>query len=171
MAAIALEGMRFYAYHGFYKEEQILGNYYVVDLEVEAPIGHAGKSDDLGDTLNYETLYLIVEKEMQKPAKLLETVIDRIIGAVCFQFTHLDSLSVRIKKLNPPLDGQVAASVVHEKKNFKIQCARCKKSMVCYSNEHCWCYQKERVSPTGISKIRDQFGGTCLCNECLELYL
>lgn len=171
MAAIALEGMRFYAYHGFYEEEQIIGNYYLVDIDVEAPVAKAGKSDLLGDTLNYETLFFIVEKEMQKPSKLLETVVERIIASVTYQFSTLESIQVSIKKLHPPLDGEVAASVVREKRDFRQKCSRCKKAMVCYKNEHCWCLQKDRVSETNLLKIREQFGGSCLCGDCLELYL
>ena len=171
MATIALEGMQFYAYHGFYEEEQIIGNYYLVDIEVQAPIGKAGKSDILADTLNYETLYLIVEKEMQKPAKLLEAVIERIIQAVTFQFPNVEAISVTLKKKNPPLDGLVAASVVKESLNFKIACARCKKSLICYRNENCWCTQKNKISVASLEKIKEQFGGACLCNDCLDLYI
>ena len=34
MATIALEGMRFYAYHGYYEEERILGNEFILDVYV-----------------------------------------------------------------------------------------------------------------------------------------
>ncbi|MCA1747113.1 MAG: dihydroneopterin aldolase, partial [Bacteroidales bacterium] len=32
---IKIEGMEFYAFHGHYKEEQIVGNRFLVDLEME----------------------------------------------------------------------------------------------------------------------------------------
>ena len=34
MATIALEGMRFFAYHGYYEEERILGNEFILDVYV-----------------------------------------------------------------------------------------------------------------------------------------
>ena len=34
MSLIALEGMQFYAYHGVYDEEQIIGNNYVIDIYI-----------------------------------------------------------------------------------------------------------------------------------------
>ena len=39
MAVIALEGMRFFAYHGFYPEENIIGTNYVVDVYITADFG------------------------------------------------------------------------------------------------------------------------------------
>jgi len=36
MATIALEGMRFFSKIGFYEEERIIGNQFVVDVYIEA---------------------------------------------------------------------------------------------------------------------------------------
>jgi dihydroneopterin aldolase len=171
MALIALEGMQFYAYHGFYKEERIIGNHYLVDVSVEVPIGKAAETDALQDTLNYETIYLIVEKEMQKPSHLLEHVVENIIKALKFQFASIEKVEVKLKKLNPPLDGLVAASSVAESLDFRIKCSRCNKNMVCYNDNNCWCAQEPKVSVSTLEKIKSQFGNQCLCKECLGFYL
>lgn len=171
MAVIALEGMQFYAYHGFYEEERIIGNNYVVDVSVEAAVGKAGKSDALQDTLNYETIYLIVEREMQKPSHLLEHVVENIVSALKFQFTSIEKVNVKLKKLNPPLDGLVAASSVAESLDFRKKCARCNKKLVCYNDTNCWCAQEPNISSTNLEKIKSQYGNQCLCKECLDFYL
>lgn len=113
MAKIALEGMEFYAYHGFYEEEQIIGNQYLVDVYVETNISVAAATDDLYKTVNYETIYLICQAEMRKTAQLIETVAQRILSRLGSHFGKKASgVTVRIKKLNPPLGGKVACSYV-----------------------------------------------------------
>ena len=69
MSKVALEGMQFYAFHGFYEEEQLIGNYFVVDVYVDTNFMGAAQSDDLGGTVNYETIYFICRLEMKKTSK------------------------------------------------------------------------------------------------------
>ncbi|MDX5443432.1 MAG: dihydroneopterin aldolase, partial [Hymenobacteraceae bacterium] len=47
MGQIALEGMEFFAFHGFYDEEQKIGNKYGVDLYIKTDLHAAAESDDL----------------------------------------------------------------------------------------------------------------------------
>ena len=89
MALIALEDVRFFAYHGFYPEEQILGNDYRIDLYVEAQIMRAAKMDDLGSTVNYETLYFICHSEMKRTKTLIETVAQSIVDRVHQHFHNV----------------------------------------------------------------------------------
>ncbi len=42
MGKIIIEDMEFYAFHGHYKEEQIVGNRFLVDLEIETRPGTGG---------------------------------------------------------------------------------------------------------------------------------
>ena len=103
MATIALEGLRFYAYHGFYEEEQLLGTDFIVDVYVETDFSEAAEGDDLFSTVNYETLFLLCQIEMKKTTKLLETLAQRILDKIDNQFEDLQGIKVRIRKLNPPL--------------------------------------------------------------------
>ena len=112
MAMIALEGMHFYAYHGFYEEEQVIGNDYVVDVYIETVFTRAAVDDDLYQTINYETVYLICEAVMRKKSKLLEAVANLIALDIKHQFRNIKELKVRVKKLNPPLGGRVDAAFV-----------------------------------------------------------
>lgn len=123
MAIIALEGMRFYANHGYYEEERILGNEFILDVFVNANTMLAAVADELytppvGDgkvrptTVNYETIFLICQAEMRKPAKLLETVVERIAGRIMEHFENAEGVIVRVKKLHPPLAGRVDCSWV-----------------------------------------------------------
>ncbi|NUO02795.1 MAG: dihydroneopterin aldolase [Saprospiraceae bacterium] len=112
MATIALEGARFYAYHGFYEEEQILGCEYIVDVFVEADVDAAAEEDDLFATVNYETLYLICQVEMRKPSQLIETVGQRIMTRISDMFPNIFGAKLCIRKMNPPLGGRVGSSSI-----------------------------------------------------------
>jgi 7,8-dihydroneopterin aldolase/epimerase/oxygenase len=107
MGKIALEGMEFFAYHGCYKEEQIIGTRFTVDLEVECDTTLAEHSDHLGDTLNYAELYKLVKSEMMKKSHILENVCRRIVDVVRHTFPEVWSIRLKISKLNPPVGGKM----------------------------------------------------------------
>lgn len=112
MATIALEGMHFYAYHGYYEEERIIGANFVLDVIINANTTFAAKTDDLFKTVNYETVYFICQSEMRKTSNLIETVAQRIAIRIDNQFDQAQGVKVRLRKLNPPLDGPVDSASV-----------------------------------------------------------
>ena len=112
MAIIALEGMHFYAFHGFYEEEQIIGNNFILDVHVDTATLRAAMSDDLYQTVNYETIYLICQAEMKKPTQLLEALAQRIADRLEEYFETLSGVRVRVRKLGPPLGGVVDSAYV-----------------------------------------------------------
>lgn len=113
MAIIALEGMHFYAHHGFYEEERIIGNHYILDVYVNATVFHAAMTDDLYSTVNYETIYFLCQTEMKKPTKLLETLVQRMVDRLQEQFEgKVTGVKIRLTKRNPPLRGSVEKAYV-----------------------------------------------------------
>ncbi|MBZ0242030.1 MAG: dihydroneopterin aldolase, partial [Bacteroidales bacterium] len=55
MSVISIEGMEFFAYHGCFAEEQLIGTWFVVDLFMHVDTTAAEQSDKLQDTVNYMT--------------------------------------------------------------------------------------------------------------------
>lgn len=107
MAKIILENMEFHAFHGFLDHENELGNTFLVSISMEINTEKAGESDELHDTLNYQSVYNIVRYEMKIPSKLIEHVGQRILDAVFKEFQQIKELEVKLSKLNPPLGGKV----------------------------------------------------------------
>ncbi|OUJ75482.1 dihydroneopterin aldolase [Hymenobacter crusticola] len=105
MGQIALEGMEFFAFHGFYDEEQKIGNKYGVDLYIQTDLHAAGASDNLAQTVNYEVLYRLVAEEMAAPARLLEHLGHRVMDRILARFPHIHGVKVSVSKFNPPLGG------------------------------------------------------------------
>lgn len=107
MSTISIEQMEFYAYHGCFAEEQIIGTRFLVDLYLDTDTGKAELSDELGDTVNYQEVYLLVKKEMELKSKLLEHVGRRILNSIKDRFPQVTSASIKISKMNPPLGGKM----------------------------------------------------------------
>ncbi len=107
MGVIRIEDMEFYAFHGHYHEEQIVGSHFMVDVTIETDTDRAGKSDELRDTLNYQSAYLIIKREMEKTSNLLEHIATRILEALYAELTGISKASVRVSKLNPVMGGRI----------------------------------------------------------------
>jgi dihydroneopterin aldolase len=107
MGLIAVEGLQFYAHHGYYKEEQVLGGKYTVDIYMEVNFTEAATADDLKKTIDYEKVYILTKQEMSIHSKLIEHVCNRIAHSIKNQFTEIEKLKVRLSKYNPPLKGNV----------------------------------------------------------------
>lgn len=105
MGKIALEELEFFAKHGVHKEERIIGNRYRIDVEVEADLEKAAKSDKVEDTVDYGHLYKIVEREVNTPAKLLEHLAGNILTAILEEIPKVDSAKVMVYKYNAPIGG------------------------------------------------------------------
>ncbi len=108
MGKIILEEMEFYAFHGHYREEQIVGNRFLVDLELESDLSAPARSDRLDDAVNYQKAYQIIKEEMRiKKSHLLENIGKRILDALFEKMEGIDSATLRIRKMHPPLGGTV----------------------------------------------------------------
>jgi len=107
MGTIALEGMEFFAYHGCFQEEQIIGTTFLVDLEVDFDTSKSELSDHLEDTINYQTVYGLVHHEMEQKSQLLENVARRILDSLKSTFPEISDAGIKISKVNPPLGGKV----------------------------------------------------------------
>lgn len=105
MGKVALEGMEFFAYHGYYDEEQKMGNKYSVDVVVETDLTAAAQHDALAETINYELLYKIISGVMGRPSRLLESLNLQIIREVFQRFANANRVEVSMSKFNPPIGG------------------------------------------------------------------
>ncbi|KAA1036162.1 dihydroneopterin aldolase [Macrococcus equipercicus] len=105
MDKIFLQGMKFYAYHGVFEEENKLGQIFVVDVELSIDLTEACATDELETTVNYGEAYQLIEEEMKESSKLLEHVAGRIAKTLFAHYNRVVALSVRITKENPPIAG------------------------------------------------------------------
>jgi len=116
MGLIQIEGMEFYAFHGHYREEQIVGSRFLVDLTIEADTEKPAESDNLKDAVNYQQAYGIVKVQMGQKSHLLENIASRILDALYSEMQGIKRARVKVSKMNPPVGGKVnSVSVVIER--------------------------------------------------------
>ena len=120
MGKIIIEEMEFYAFHGHYQEEQIVGNRFLLDLEMEADLTAPANSDNLKDAVNYQLAYKIIKHEMRRTkSKLLENIGKRILDALFTEMEGLEKATIRIRKLNPPMGGPIKSVGIKMSRKLK----------------------------------------------------
>lgn len=104
---IEVNGIKLYAYHGCLEEEGKIGGNYTVDVSLETDFTQAAKDDTLSDTIDYVDINRIVKEEMAIRSKLIEHVGQRILDRIKDLFPNLKSVSVKVTKVCPPINGDV----------------------------------------------------------------
>lgn len=119
MGIINVNDIRIHTNHGCMVEEAKIGSDYRVDVRLKTDLSISEKTDDLNDTVDYVAVYNIVNQEMQKRAKLLEVVVDRIISRALEEHEAIEWIKVKVAKINPPIGGDVGSVSVKRKGSRK----------------------------------------------------
>ncbi|WP_409273003.1 dihydroneopterin aldolase [Neobacillus sp. SCS-31] len=119
MDKIYVNKMEFYGYHGVFPEETKLGQRFIVDLSVGLDLATAGKTDDLGASVNYADLYQVSKEVVEgKPYKLIEAVAETIASRILDEFSLVEETTVKVIKPDPPIRGHyesVAAEITRRR--------------------------------------------------------
>lgn len=103
---IQFRQLHFYAFHGVLPQEKVVGNHYLVDLDIHTDFTKACQSDQLEDTINYAAIYHCLDKVMQAPSQLLEHVIYEMASHLFESFSTIHKVRIGLYKSNPPMGGQ-----------------------------------------------------------------
>lgn len=116
MLTIALDEVRIYAYHGYFPEETIIGNEFIVDVSVQIPA--AAPVDDLAETVNYQGIFAVIQTVMAIPKPLLEEVVYDISAALRQRYPAIRRSTVSLRKVNPPMGASIRNSRVVLEKEY-----------------------------------------------------
>lgn len=102
MLTVSLHGIKIHALTGLYPEERILGNDFETDVDLWLP-----------DTLpwpyaDYTLIRDIVADVFSRPGLLLETLVMEMHTDLKAGFPFAEKVRVAIRKLHPPMPGEVA---------------------------------------------------------------
>jgi 7,8-dihydroneopterin aldolase/epimerase/oxygenase len=107
---IHINGIRAYGYVGFFPEEQILGQWFEVDLTIWTDLAAAGQSDELSQTYDYSSDLAKIQSLIQTVKyKLIEKLANEI-AAIVLTSPQVQQVRVRLTKPNPPIpnfSGQI----------------------------------------------------------------
>lgn len=103
MDCIQLTGIRCYGYVGYLPEEQVLGQWFEVDLTLWLDLAAAGESDDIADTLDYRSVIETVQ-QLVKTAKF--ALIEKLANAIAQSALNsepVQEVQVRLTKVAAPI--------------------------------------------------------------------
>jgi len=103
MDCIHLTGIRCYGYTGYLQEEQVLGQWFEVDLTLWLDLAPSGESDNIADTLDYRSAIETVQ-QLVKTSKfaLVEKLANAIADAI-LELAQVQQVQVRLSKLAAPI--------------------------------------------------------------------
>ena len=112
----------FYAHHGVMQEEHRIGGRYEIDVQMEVDFEAAARTDDLAKTVDYETVFKLVEELVTKNRFfLIEKLAYLITVAVLDRFEVVDEVEVTVRKPNPPVGGACdRAEAVYRQKRSRV---------------------------------------------------
>ncbi len=104
---IFIEGIKFHGYHGLTRMEREVGVRLSVDISVEMDLEGSGRTDKIGDTLDYRKVHRrVVELGTGSSHYLLESFAVAVIDDL-FEKFPLERISITVRKETPVLDGIV----------------------------------------------------------------
>jgi dihydroneopterin aldolase len=102
---IVLRGVRCLLRIGVTPEERRKPQDCRVDVELEADLAHAARTDDVRDTIDYAAVFDVVRNlARDEEFALLERFAGRLEEELR-RSTHAGALVIRVQKLRPPLPG------------------------------------------------------------------
>lgn len=100
---VLLRGLVCFGYHGVAPDETRLGQRFIIDLDLRLPLGEAGRTDDLGRTVDYAAVMADVQRIVEgPPLRLIEAVAERIAAHVLRTYP-VDAVRVRVRKPDAPI--------------------------------------------------------------------
>lgn len=116
MFTIQLSNLKFFAFHGVHEEERILGGEFEVNAELSFKEPNTVTSFD--QTIDYVKIYALIKRRMSVPTALLETVAQDLAENIYAIDNRIASVSINIKKTNPPIANFQGLVGVSFKKDF-----------------------------------------------------
>jgi dihydroneopterin aldolase len=119
---IVIKGLHCSVRVGVKKEEQEVRRNCEIDLALYYDLSSAAKTDNLDQTVNYsKVIDLIQELSGKVQYKLLEAFAYRLFEEI-FKRTAAKRVHLRVKKMNPPIEGRfqyVGVELVRNRSDFE----------------------------------------------------
>ncbi|MCP6761457.1 MAG: dihydroneopterin aldolase [Fischerella sp. CENA71] len=104
MDCIDVTGIRAYGYTGYLAEEQVLGQWFEVDVKLWLDLTSAAKTDAIADTVDYRRVINLVQ-HLIKTSKfaLIERLVAVIADSILQECDRLTQVQVTLSKLAAPI--------------------------------------------------------------------
>jgi 7,8-dihydroneopterin aldolase/epimerase/oxygenase len=121
MDCITLTGIRCYGYTGYLPEEQVLGQWFEVDVRLWLDISQAAQNDAIEDTLDYRNVISRVQ-HLVKTSKfaLIERLVYAIADSILEASDRVTQVQVILSKPAAPIpdfSGKISIEITKTKGN------------------------------------------------------
>lgn len=121
MDCIHLTGIRGYGYTGFLPEEQVLGQWFEVNVKLWLDLSTAAKTDAIADTIDYRSVISLVQN-LVKTSKfaLVERLAGTIADSILQQCDRVTQVQVNLSKPAAPIPdfgGKITIELTRTKLN------------------------------------------------------
>jgi FolB domain-containing protein len=100
---IELRGLRALGRHGVGDEERASAQPFEMDLDVTVEMGLAAASDDVADTVDYQTLAEVAVAVVEEQSFRLLEALAEAVAAALLAVEKVEAVSMVIRKLRPPV--------------------------------------------------------------------
>ena len=104
MDKIRIHNLEVFCHHGVYKEENVLGQKFLVDAVLYLDTRKAGMSDKMEDSVSYGDVCRLIVSEMKKQNdNLLECAAERLAKKILLAFSMIKKVDIEVKKPWAPI--------------------------------------------------------------------
>jgi len=121
MDCIHLTGIRCYGYTGYLPEEQVLGQWFEVDVKLWLNLAQAAETDAIADTLDYRSVISTIQNLVKTSQfALLEKLAGTIADSILQQSDRVTQVQVVVTKPAAPIPdfgGKISIELTRTKSN------------------------------------------------------
>lgn len=101
---IIISGLKVFAWHGVYEEEQEKGQNFIINAKLSFDTSQAGTTDSLDDSVDYAKVCLFINDFMRiNRFNLIETVANQLARKIMVRFPMTQSVELEIMKPEAPI--------------------------------------------------------------------
>jgi dihydroneopterin aldolase len=103
---ILLKNCSFFARHGLLEQEEVLGQRFFIDAEMEVEAGDSLETDSIENTVDYGLAFAVIEKiVVGKRRYLIEALANDIATALRERFPQIRRVCITVRKPSAPVPG------------------------------------------------------------------
>jgi 7,8-dihydroneopterin aldolase/epimerase/oxygenase len=119
MDCIHLTNIRCYGYTGYLPEEQVLGQWFEVDVKLWLDISTAAQTDDIVDTVDYRSVISYIQNFIKTTKfSLIEKLVSTIADSILEQCDRVTQVQVILSKPAAPIPdfgGRISIDITRTK--------------------------------------------------------
>ena len=104
MDCITITDLELYSHHGVMKEENVLGQKFLVSAKLYTDVAKAGRTDDIEDSIDYASVAHFIENFMKnRTFQLIEAVACQLANELLYAYDLVKCVSILVKKPWAPI--------------------------------------------------------------------